>query len=187
MSMGITEMTSLISSQNTMKRMETILATRTSVNGSIGIATSEIKQDQARGKDTSKKEEALAAMEEKLQIMDENMATGMQELNDKIEADREKIHDEEVEQARMEKAAQEKAAYTSKDAVATPPAAILELSEDYIASIGTPVEQATEFGKSSENKSDVVNVPTKAESSLPVDINAKIAITAYNKGKSTGF
>jgi len=84
MSIGIPQMSSLISAQNTLKNIETISATRTSVNGSSKILASEIKIDQKRGVDTTAKEASLAEIDERLKSIDENINNNIANLNEKI-------------------------------------------------------------------------------------------------------
>lgn len=109
MSMGITQMNSLLSSANTLKGISNLNASRTLMNGQSRILTSEIKADKGKGIDTKDKEESLADMQEQLQDIEENMSNSLTELNERIEADNEKIREEEVEQARQaEKAADSK-------------------------------------------------------------------------------
>lgn len=110
MSIGMTQMTSLLSSANTLKSVNNLNTSRTLMNGQSRILSAEIETDKGRGVDTKKKEERLTQTEERLQGIEENIAGTLTELNERIEADREKIREEEAEQARQaEKAAEKKA------------------------------------------------------------------------------
>lgn len=110
MAMGITEMNSLLSSANTLKNVRNSNATRTQMNGQSRILSAEIKADKSRGLDTKKKEEELGEMGERLQNIDRNIMGSLTELNERLEADREKIRKEEAEENRQA----EKAADTHK-------------------------------------------------------------------------
>lgn len=166
MSMGITQMNSLLTSANTLKNANTLSASKTQMNGQSRILSAEIKADKGMGIDTKDKEDSLAGMLEQLQDIDENMGNGLTELNERIEADNEKIREEEAEQARQaEKAADSK--------VETPSVAIFGDTvnmEAIVSGITEPVDtvEISPEAKASASTEPAVHVAHTPASPAPV-------------------
>lgn len=95
MLMGIAQMSSLLSSQNTLKNLSGMNATGAYLEGQTNVLTSEIETDKGRGIDTSKKEETLADTKERLDTLSRNIGNSIADHNEQMTADKKKIRKEE--------------------------------------------------------------------------------------------
>ena len=107
--MSAASMQAMISADISMEQAKTQGAVRTEMKGKANVLRSEIEQDGNLGGDTQKKEEALAAMEDKIQSLDVKQ---MNDLSD-IQKDLQEASKAEAEEKRAKEKAE--ASETTKE------------------------------------------------------------------------
>lgn len=94
--LGLTQMNSLLASQNTLKTVSNLSAHRTALKGEMGVLGAEIEADKGRGVDTAAKEERYGTIEENANGIMEQIADTTGGLNDRIADENERIREEEA-------------------------------------------------------------------------------------------
>lgn len=97
-SMGLTQMTSLLTSANTMKYVTELDKNMGALQRNMKELGKEIASAKEAGVDTSVKEEKYSQMENSLNSITEDVFSTGKELSERIAEDNEKIHAEEAEQ-----------------------------------------------------------------------------------------
>lgn len=188
MSMGLTQINSLLNSANTMQHVADLDKSRVLLKRHIFWLEEDIEIAKKAGADTTKLEERYSKMEDRLDANEEDAFTTAKDLMERVAEDNEKIREEEIEQARAEKAEREESTKNDDD-IPLAPAAVLELSDECLAINNNDGEQSVESGVSGEGKPAVGNaVEKKIKTSAvsPVEHKMRAAAAAYAKGRSTG-
>lgn len=110
MSMGLTQMNSLLSLNNTMKSMDNMDSGRNAVQRRLKDERKQLAQAQECGADTTQKEEKIEELEGRLNSIEQSIGDTMKETSEKIAADSEKIHEEEAAKAKGTTRSEEAAA-----------------------------------------------------------------------------